>query len=159
MIPNRLHPVAPSVDTRFSMEDPGPTFVPELAPSELEALVEAMYLVAFADGVLSDEERDHFGRSVHDLTGGRLVGSAFDHVIDAIRTQLITEGHERCVRALAERLTHPQLREVALILAADMAAADGVICDDERALLANMAEAFGLEDRLREAIEGPSSSM
>lgn len=150
-----LHEAGLSTDTWVSMEDPGPRYVPELEPSQLEALVEAMYLVAFADGVLSDDERAHFGRSVRTLTDGRLSGSAFDHVIASIEGELTSKGHERCVESLARRLPGVQLREVALILAADMAAADGVICDDERALLERMAAAFEMDDGLvEEAIEG-----
>ncbi|PKN45102.1 MAG: hypothetical protein CVU63_09375, partial [Deltaproteobacteria bacterium HGW-Deltaproteobacteria-20] len=54
------------------MQDPGDAITRELDETKLEALVEVVYLAAFADGEFSETERAHFTRSVEQLTEGRL---------------------------------------------------------------------------------------
>lgn len=137
------------------MQDPGEGWLLTVRHAQLEALVEAMYLVAFADGDYSQPERERFARSVELLTDGRLSGNSFEHVIDRVVDALKDRGRTACVASLAERLDSAELREVALILASDMAAADGVLHPSERELLVAMAAAFGLRaDATREAIDG-----
>jgi tellurite resistance protein len=137
------------------MDDPGPAFIPSLEPAQLEALVETMYLVAFADGAYADAERDHFERSVRALTDGKLSGSSFSHLIARVIRDVDRHGRARCVASVKERLDDPQLRQVALILASDMAAADGVLLDSERRAIEAIADAFDMPpDSTREVLEG-----
>ena len=110
------------------MDDPGPQFIDRLDRDKLEALIETMYLVAFADGDYSESERSHFATSVAGLTGGRIAPQSFDHVIDRVTADL-RGGRERCIASLKQRLDDPELRQIALILATDMAAADGILLD------------------------------
>lgn len=140
------------------MQDPGANYVVSLGEDKLEALVETMYLVAFADGDYGPEERARFSTSVSALTAGRLTADDFDHIVQRLVVQLRYEGREGCIASVKRRLDEPRLRQVALILAADMAAADGVLHDEERSLVMAMARAFGVgEDAAREALDGPSS--
>ncbi len=140
------------------MDDPGPEFIRSLDPEQLEALVETMYLVAFADGRFDDAERDHFERSIRALTDGRLSAGAFDVVIARIGRQLDERGRDGLVASLKRRLRDPRLRQIALILAADMAAADGALHAQERALIETLADAFDMPpDSTREVFDGPLS--
>ncbi|HHH27442.1 MAG TPA: hypothetical protein ENK57_03700 [Polyangiaceae bacterium] len=140
------------------MHDPGAHYVRSLDADELEALVETMFLVAFADGDYGPEERAHFERSVAVLTGGRLAGEDFDHVVARLVEALQRRGRASCIASLERRLGEPQLRQIALILAADMAAADGILHPQERAVVLAMARAFGVgEDAAREVLDGPPS--
>jgi tellurite resistance protein len=137
--------------------DPGAGYLPSLDDDKLEALVETMFVVAFADGEYGSEEREHFARSVDTLTGGRLAGSHFDHVVERTATELATMGRHGVIASIKTRLDDPTLRQVALILATDMAAADGVLHPEERAVIVGLASAFGMEsDITRVVVEGPT---
>ncbi len=139
------------------MDDPGPEFIDALKGEELEALVETMYLVAFADGDYAEAEREHFHRSVELLTAGRLTGAAFEHLIERVAGQLHRDGHDRCVASIKERLPSAELRQVALILASDMAFADGVLHPAERAVVTALATSFGVNAAATQVIiDGPS---
>jgi tellurite resistance protein len=137
------------------MDDPGPDFVPRLRREELEALVETMYLVAFADGHFGQAERVHFAVSVERLTGGRMAGDDFDHVLSRIGDDIVHYGRDHVIAAIKRRLAAP-LRQVALILAADLAAADGELHPDEQRLLLALARSFDINPAAaRELIGGP----
>ena len=138
------------------MQDPGPRFVDDLDGDQLEALVETMFLVAFADGEYGAAERSHFEQCVAMLTRGRMGGSSFDHVIAELVARLKADGREGCIHALKRRLPTVELRQVALILAMDMAAADGVLHPNERSFIEALATAFGMhEAATREVLDGP----
>lgn len=140
------------------MDDPGTEFFDGLRDAELEALVETLYLVAFSDGSYSEPERARFAQSVSELTDGRMAGERFEHVIERVVRQLRDRGIESCVRALAARLEEPKLRSVALILASDMAAADGVLHPSERKLLLALADAFQMRpEEAGEVLDGFAS--
>jgi tellurite resistance protein len=137
------------------MDDPGPDLIHEASTEQLEALVETMYLVAFSDGEFSHLERSHFAAAVAELTDGRLSGNGFQHVIDRVGTRLRNDGLEACLADLAQRLPSQNLREAAMILASDMAAADGVLHPGEQRLLRGLATAFELPpSSTREVTEG-----
>ena len=92
------------------------------------------------------------------LTDGKLAGEDFDHVVTRLSDALRRQGRDGCIASLKQRLDEPQLRQIALILAADMAAADGVLHPEERAVVLAMARAFGVgEDAAREVLDGPPS--
>ena len=111
-----------------------------------------------ADGEYGPSERAHFEKSVGVLTDGKLAGEDFDHVVTRLSDALRRQGRDGCIASLKQRLDEPQLRQIALILAADMAAADGVLHPEERAVVLAMARAFGVgEDAAREVLDGPPS--
>lgn len=139
------------------MQDPGPSFVRDLEGEQLEALVETMYLVAFADGEYGEEEREHFERCVDMLTSSRMSGSSFDHVINGMVKRLQAEGRDGVIASIKHRLPSIELRQVGLILAMDMAAADGVLHPNERSFIEALATAFGMNETVtREVLEGPA---
>ncbi len=136
------------------MEDPGQGYVTGLAPEQLEALVETMFLVAFADGTYGPDEREHFERCVCTLTNGRMAGDGFDHVIE----RLGATQRDKTIASLRLRLSTDELRQVALILATDMAAADGVLHPEERHVVRALAEAFDMDaGAVSEVFEGPEA--
>ncbi|RLB50678.1 MAG: hypothetical protein DRI90_23555 [Deltaproteobacteria bacterium] len=137
------------------MDDPGPQLIHEASEEQLEALVQTMVLVAFSDGEFSAVERTHFAASVAGLTNGRLAGDSLQQVVDQVGRKLEDDGLEACLADLAQRLTSRSLREAAMILASDIAAADGVLHPREQALLGGLAAALDLPpDSTREVTEG-----
>ncbi|WP_437751649.1 tellurite resistance TerB family protein [Sorangium sp. So ce1389] len=111
----------------------------------LEALVELMFLAAFADGEFSQEEKVHFSRSVESLTDRRIPQGTMDELIHTVVTQLQQEGRAARLASLKERLPSPQARKVAFSLAAQVVVADGVVRTSERELLLDVAAALEIE--------------
>ncbi|WP_437874401.1 tellurite resistance TerB family protein [Sorangium sp. So ce513] len=111
----------------------------------LEALVELMFLAAFADGEFSQEEKLHFSRSVESLTDRRIPQSTMDELIQTVVTQLQKEGRAARLASLKERLATPQARKVAFSLAAQVVVADGIVRASERELLLDVAAALEID--------------
>jgi uncharacterized tellurite resistance protein B-like protein len=134
------------------MEDPGEDATRGLDEPKLEALVETMYLAAYADGDFSDIERAHFSRSVDLLTEGRISPTQFETVLTGLQDRLENAGREACIGSIRDRLTDPQLRWLAVLLAADMTAADGIIRASERQMLFELAAALDVDKREAEEL-------
>ena len=116
-----------------------------LSNAKLDALVEMMFLAASADGEFSDVERKHFLHSVEALTDGRLAGAALDALLERAQTDLNANGRAARLRAVKERLPDAGARMVALSLAIEVAAADGIIRTSERELILETAEALEID--------------
>jgi tellurite resistance protein len=116
-----------------------------LSSAKLEALVEMMFLAASADGDFSDVERQHFLQSVESLTDGRLAKPALEGLLDRAKKDLEASGREARLSAVKERLPDAGARKVALSLAIQVTAADGIIRTSERELIMDTAEALEID--------------
>ena len=127
------------------MGDTDPAFVRDFDDPKLEALTEMMFLAAFADGEFSDEEREHFQQSVESLTDGRFAGKKFDVFFARVQNSLEEDGRDKRLQSVKERLPDPNTRKVALSLAIQVTAADGIIRTSERELIMDTAEALDID--------------
>jgi tellurite resistance protein len=116
-----------------------------LSNAKLEALVEMMFLAASADGEFSAVEREHFVSSVESLTDSRLGKAALEAVLARAKADLDANGREARLAAVKERLLDRGARKVALSLAIQVAAADGIIRTSERELILQTAEALEID--------------
>jgi len=116
-----------------------------LSGPKLEALVEMMFLAASADGDFSDVERQHFLQSLESLTDGRLSKAALEALLDKAKQDLQASSREARLSAVKERLPEPGARKVALSLAIQVTAADGIIRTSERELILETAEALEID--------------
>ena len=116
-----------------------------LSDAKLDALVEMMFLAASADGDFSDVERQHFLRSVESLTSGRLAKSALDELLARAQRDLEASGRDARLSAVKERLPDSGARKVALSLAIQVTAADGIIRTSERELIMATADKLEIE--------------
>jgi len=116
-----------------------------LSSAKLDALVEMMFLAASADGDFSDVERLHFLQSVESLTDGRLAKAALEGLLDRAKKDLDASGREARLSAVKERLPDVGARKVALALAIQVTAADGIIRTSERELIMDTAEALEID--------------
>jgi tellurite resistance protein len=116
-----------------------------LSGPKLEALVEMMFLAASADGDFSDVERQHFLQSLESLTTGRLKKAALEALLDKAKQDLEASSREARLNAVKERLPDPGARKVALSLAIQVTAADGIIRTSERELILETAEALEID--------------
>ena len=116
-----------------------------LGEAKLEALVEAMFLAASADGEFSPVERAHFLKSVESLTDGRVPTARLAQLVAAAGEALVREGRKARLLSVKSRLPDPGSRRVALSLAIQVTAADGIIRTSEHELIAETAEALEID--------------
>src|SRR5688572_18085390 len=121
------------------MSDTEPNLVRELSDPKLEALVEMMFLAASADGEFSDVERAHFVKSVESLTDGRLDGPRLEQLLARAKADLDGAGRDVRLASVKDRLPDARARKVALSLAIQVAAADGIIRTSEREMIMETA--------------------
>src|SRR6185436_6642332 len=110
-----------------------------LPEAKLEALVEMMFLAAAADEEFSDVERAHFVKSVESLTDGRLAQPKLEALLDQAATALDKDGRDARLQSVKERLPEAAARKVALSLAIQVAASNGIIRTSERELIMETA--------------------
>jgi uncharacterized tellurite resistance protein B-like protein len=119
-----------------------------LGDTKLEALVEAMFLAAAADGDFSAVERAHFVKSVESLTDGRIAPAKLEALVSNATAALEREGREARLSSVKARLPDSGSRKVALSLIIQVTAADGIIRTSERELILETAEAANLVSKL-----------
>jgi tellurite resistance protein len=112
---------------------------------KLDALIETMFLAAYADGELGEEERAHFTKSVESLTDERIAGERLDKLVARIEKDLGEGGRDARLAAVKAKLSDPAARKVALSLAIQVVASDGIIRTSERELLLDLAEALEID--------------
>lgn len=117
----------------------------ELDDPKLDALIETMFLAAYADGEFSEDERQHFTKSVESLTDRRLAGERLDALVARIEKDLAASGRDARLAAVKERIPDASARKVALSLAIQVVAADGLIRTSERELILEVAEALEVD--------------
>ncbi len=125
---------------------------PQLSPQE--ALIYAMVTVAAADRTISEQELLRINTMVRELPAFRgLEGTWLSHEAqDCGRILGKPDGVEKVVRMIVEALPHG-LHETAYALAAEVAASDLAIKDDERNFLTLLAEGLQIDPLVRAALE------
>ncbi len=116
-----------------------------LPDAKLDALVEMMFLAASADGEFSAVERAHFLGSVESLTSGRLSKATLEGMLERAERDLASSSREARLSAVKERLPDAAARKVALSLAIQVTAADGIIRTSERELIFETADALEID--------------
>jgi tellurite resistance protein len=111
----------------------------------LEALIETMFLAAFADGDFGDEERKQLISSVESLTDRAMSATTTDALLTRIQADLAAQGRPARLAAVKARLTTPGERKTALSLTIRLVAADGIIRTTERELILDLAEALEID--------------
>lgn len=116
-----------------------------LTDDKLDALVEMMYLAAYADEEFSDDERAHFKQSIQSLTDNRVSGERLERLIADCEKNLAASDRATRLAAVKTRLPEPGARKVALELAIQVMAADGIIRTSERELIMETADALDID--------------
>jgi tellurite resistance protein len=128
------------------MTDPhNPPSVRDVEEPKLEAIIELMFLAAFADGDFGDEERDQCIRSIETLTDRRMARATLERLMTRITVDLENEGRALRLASVRERITDEESRKIALDLAIQLTAADGIIRTSERELILEAAEALEID--------------
>jgi hypothetical protein len=91
---------------------------------KLEALIEIMYLAAYADGA-------HFSRSVQSLTDRKVTPEMLDQVVARLDAARKAAGTAALIAGARATLGSPAACRVALSLAVGVIMADGKVTDSE----------------------------
>ena len=122
-----------------------PPSIKELDEPRLEALIEVMFLAAYADGEFSDVEREHFYASIETLTDRRISGPTLEDMTVRMKADLDEKGRANRLEAVKEKLATPGARKAALALTIQLIAADGIIRTAERELIDDMAAVLEID--------------
>lgn len=122
-----------------------PTVIDRFDEPKLEALVEIMVLAASADGDFADEERARLQRNIVTLTSRRVDGERLDELLAKLQQRLAAEGRAARLAAVKESLGDGASRKVALDLAVQVMATDGILRTTERELILETAEALDID--------------
>ncbi len=122
-----------------------PTGFDPVAVALFEAIVEAAYLVAAADGVVDAEEREAFERVVAAACGGAVAPKNIADLVGDLVGQLEEDGMDRRIQAVGELITKKSHAEEVLRIAALLAQASDSVSDIERQTLVRIAEVCKLQ--------------
>jgi tellurite resistance protein len=113
--------------------------------AKIEALIETMYLAAQADGEFTADERAHFVSSVQSLTERRLEGDKLEALLARFQSEYKKSGQEVCLASVKARLGDERTCKLALSMAIQMLAADGMLRTSEREFILEMADTLGID--------------
>ncbi len=123
-----------------------PTGFDPQAGALFEALVEAAFLVANADGDFDATERDAFQRVVLNACRGAVLAPRLEALLADLQDQLDEDGLEKRIAMIGRAvLKAPQQYEV-LRIAGLLAHISGDVSAVERGVLDALASSFGLEE-------------
>ncbi len=112
---------------------------------KIEALIEIMYLAAYADGDFAEEEKQHFTRSVQSLTDRKVTREMLDRIVSRLDIARKAMGTAALIAGARATLGSPGACRVALSLAIGVINADGKVTDSERAMVHEIGAALGIE--------------
>lgn len=112
--------------------------------ARIDALVEAAYIVASADGRYSNEESERLIGRVGALTNNMFVPDSIASMAESARERVSAEGLEARARAIADVIQDPELRESTLLVASSVGWLDGGVGQKEGLALQALARAFDI---------------
>jgi uncharacterized tellurite resistance protein B-like protein len=114
-----------------------------------------MYLVMVASADSHESEVAALRGALRTLTGGRMSGASVDAFIAELDERVRGEGLASCMERAASALVgSAEDAELALSLAAAMAAADGEVDEAEHAAVLEFADLLGIGAKRRAALLG-----
>lgn len=132
---------AASYGARPQDESTIPTGFDPLAAALFESIVEGAYLVATADGVFDEQERETFERVVTASCGGAVPPGHVADLVADLSDQLKEDGIDRRVERLAEGIQREEQAMEVLRIAALIAMVSDDVSDVERTVLDKIAAA------------------
>ncbi|MBW2455285.1 MAG: tellurite resistance TerB family protein [Deltaproteobacteria bacterium] len=135
-----------------------PTGFDPAAASLFEAVIEAAFLVANADGEFDETERQTFETVVAEACANTVQRGSLHALVSDLLEQLEEDGFDQRVKMVSLVVQTDQQRVEVLRIAALMAYVSGGVDDSERRILDQLAERFGLgssevDDALSQAVK------
>lgn len=116
-----------------------------LAAALFEAVVEAVFLVAMADGEFDERERGVLVSVVQAATSSAVSERKVEALLADLQQQLLEDGVEARVAWVAKMVRKPEQKADVLHIAAILAHASAGVSDVERDLLLQLGHAMGIE--------------
>jgi len=116
------------------------------------ATLEAVFLVAAADGNLYRQEMDQISAIVAKLVNRQLPAEDLNRLVDLFAQDLDRDDYEIRARACAKAFEHEWSRRAVFVMAAGIALADGALQDEERDVLDLLAREFALKPEVVDRI-------
>ncbi|MBL8679190.1 MAG: tellurite resistance TerB family protein [Myxococcales bacterium] len=116
------------------------------------AMIETAFLMAAADGTLSDIEREQLVATMEYITDKKIARDKLDETIDQLLEALSADGWEARINAVASSLSDSIARRNAYRLAAGVSFIDGEVQAEEAQLFTLLARAFEIPETEAEAI-------
>jgi Tellurite resistance protein TerB len=111
---------------------------------EFKAIVEAMFLLAAADGFVTDEEVAQLRSSITKMVSPEPVEAGLDELMAGCLEKLTQDGWNSRVPEVARRLGSVESRSLAFRLAAAVAFVDNEVAPAEAEVIDALAASFGL---------------
>jgi len=140
-----LYLTAASYGSRPTEDATVPTGFDPVAVALFEAIVEAAYVVANADGVFDKDERAAFERVVTAACGGAVAPQQIVALVDDLADQLAEDGIDRRIEAIGAAVTKKEHAQEVVRIAALLAQASDDVSAVERGVLERLATRCGLE--------------
>jgi tellurite resistance protein len=121
-----------------------PTGFDPQAATLFEAVVEAAFLVANADGDFDEAERNAFEKVVHEACHHSVPRGEVHALVSDLLDQLSEDGIEQRLRMLSFMINVHEHKLEVLRIAALMAHVSGGVAETERAVMTALAGNFGL---------------
>ena len=111
---------------------------------QLSAMFEAVFLVAAADGAVTDPEVAELAELLVELTDGQIADSDLEVMMAQCARSLERDGFAGRVAQVARRLDDPDARRAAFVMAVGVAHIDGQIDSAERLVWDSLAKALDI---------------
>jgi tellurite resistance protein len=135
---------AASYGARPDEDSTVPTGFDPIAVALFESIVEGAYLVASADGVVDEKERETFEQVVLTACGGAVAPRQIAALVADLHDQLEEDGMDRRVLMLSKQVTRPEHAIEVLRIGALLAQVSEDVAPSERAVLEKLASAMRL---------------
>lgn len=116
----------------------------EAQATEFGAFVETAYLIAAADGSVSESERQRLSQGISQLTQGQLSDEQIQEHMQAAASRLENEGRDDRIQAIASVISDPNLRRAALLVGCGVAWLDRGVGEKEGLALQALSRAFDI---------------
>jgi uncharacterized tellurite resistance protein B-like protein len=130
---DRLRRLRNSAETWMGTDDPS---------VETGAMIETAFLMAAADGDLSDAEHEQLCATIAHITSGGATAEQIEGMVDQLVESLHADGWDTRIGSVAKSLADPIARRNAYRLAAGVSFVDGEVQEAEARLFGLLAEAF-----------------
>lgn len=127
-----------------SVDSTTPTGFDPYAVTLFEAIVEAAFLVATADGVFDEAEREVFARIVAASADHALPRSDLNGLIEDLADNLTLHGLDQRVARIAESVTRPEQKVALVRVAILVALANDAVSEPEEAVIDRLCAAIGM---------------
>ncbi len=127
-----------------SVDSTTPTGFDPFAVTLFEAIVEAAFLVATADGVFDNDEREVFARIVAASADNALPRTDLNGLIEELADNLALQGLDRRVARVGESVRRHEHKVALLRVALLVALANDVISEPEEAVLTRLCSALDI---------------